>query len=60
MGSLLDFPRGGERVLRLNITGDTLMHSGIREIAERYRDIDLCLIHLGGRHQGGDGDAGLA
>jgi L-ascorbate metabolism protein UlaG (beta-lactamase superfamily) len=48
MGSLLDFVRGGQRLLRLYITGDTLMHDGIGEIAERFGDIDLCLIHLGG------------
>jgi L-ascorbate metabolism protein UlaG (beta-lactamase superfamily) len=48
MGSLLDFSRGGHRRLRLYITGDTLMHDGIREIAQRFGDIDLCLIHLGG------------
>jgi L-ascorbate metabolism protein UlaG (beta-lactamase superfamily) len=48
MGSLLDFFRGGQRLLRLYITGDTLMHEGIHRIAERYGDIDLCLIHLGG------------
>jgi L-ascorbate metabolism protein UlaG (beta-lactamase superfamily) len=47
MGSLPDFSRGGRR-LRLYITGDTLMHEGIRDIAERFGDIDLCLIHLGG------------
>jgi L-ascorbate metabolism protein UlaG (beta-lactamase superfamily) len=48
MGALLDFSRGGQRLLRLYITGDTLMHDGIRAIAERFGDIDLCLIHLGG------------
>src|SRR5438045_1488276 len=48
MGSLLDFSRDGQRLLRLYITGDTLMHDGIRDIAERFGDIDLCLIHLGG------------
>jgi L-ascorbate metabolism protein UlaG (beta-lactamase superfamily) len=48
MGTLLDFSRGGQRLLRLYITGDTLMHDGIRDIAERFGDIDLCLIHLGG------------
>jgi L-ascorbate metabolism protein UlaG (beta-lactamase superfamily) len=48
MGSLLDFSRGGQRLLRLYITGDTLMHDGIGDIAERFGDIDLCLIHLGG------------
>jgi L-ascorbate metabolism protein UlaG (beta-lactamase superfamily) len=48
MGSLLDFSRGGHRLLRLYITGDTLMHDGIGQIAKRCGDIDLCLIHLGG------------
>jgi len=48
MGSLLDFSRDGRRLLRMYITGDTLMHDGVREIGARYPDIDLCLIHLGG------------
>jgi L-ascorbate metabolism protein UlaG (beta-lactamase superfamily) len=48
MGSILDFSLAGERLLRLYITGDTLMHGGIGEIARRFSDIDLCLIHLGG------------
>lgn len=48
MGSVLDFSRGGQRLLRLYITGDTLLHDGINAIAERFTDIDLCLIHLGG------------
>jgi L-ascorbate metabolism protein UlaG (beta-lactamase superfamily) len=48
MGSVLDFSQAGQRVLRLYITGDTLLHSGIGAIARRFADIDLCLIHLGG------------
>jgi L-ascorbate metabolism protein UlaG (beta-lactamase superfamily) len=48
MGSVLDFSLGGQRLLRLYVTGDTLMHGGIRAIAERFPGIDLCLIHLGG------------
>jgi L-ascorbate metabolism protein UlaG (beta-lactamase superfamily) len=48
MGSVLDFSRDGQRLLRLYITGDTLLHDGINAIAERFTDIDLCLIHLGG------------
>lgn len=48
MGSVLDFSRGGLRRLRLYITGDTLLHDGINAIAQRFADIDLCLIHLGG------------
>jgi L-ascorbate metabolism protein UlaG (beta-lactamase superfamily) len=48
MGSMLDFSRGGQRILRIYITGDTLMYDGINAIARRFPDIDLCLIHLGG------------
>jgi L-ascorbate metabolism protein UlaG (beta-lactamase superfamily) len=48
MGSLLDFYRDGNRLLRMYITGDTLMHGGIHDIAARCGEIDLCLIHLGG------------
>jgi L-ascorbate metabolism protein UlaG (beta-lactamase superfamily) len=48
MGSVLDFSRGGQRLLRLYITGDTLMHDGIGAIAERFAGVDMCLIHLGG------------
>jgi L-ascorbate metabolism protein UlaG (beta-lactamase superfamily) len=48
MGSLLDFSRDGNRLLRVYITGDTLMHGGIHDIAARFGEIDLCLIHLGG------------
>jgi L-ascorbate metabolism protein UlaG (beta-lactamase superfamily) len=53
MGVLLDFSRNGQRVLRVYITGDTLMYEGILEIADRFQDIDLCLIHLGGAKIGG-------
>jgi L-ascorbate metabolism protein UlaG (beta-lactamase superfamily) len=53
MGTLLDFSRGGQRMLRMYITGPTLMHDGIIEIADRFTDIDLCLIHLGGTKVGG-------
>jgi L-ascorbate metabolism protein UlaG (beta-lactamase superfamily) len=53
MGSVLDFSRDGQRLLRLYITGDTLMHDGIGAIAQRFPDIDLCLIHLGGTRVGG-------
>jgi L-ascorbate metabolism protein UlaG (beta-lactamase superfamily) len=48
MGSLLDFSRSGRRLLRMYVTGDTLMHGGIGAIAGRFPGIDLCLIHLGG------------
>jgi L-ascorbate metabolism protein UlaG (beta-lactamase superfamily) len=48
MGSLITARVGGRAVLRLYITGDTLVHDGIAAIAERYPSIDLCLLHLGG------------
>lgn len=53
MGSLLDFSRAGQRLMRLYITGDTLMYDGIHEVARRCPDIDLCLIHLGGTRMAG-------
>jgi L-ascorbate metabolism protein UlaG (beta-lactamase superfamily) len=53
MGSVLDFYRDGQRLRRVYVTGDTLMHGGINAIAERFPDIDLCLIHLGGTRVAG-------
>lgn len=53
MGSMLEFSDGGELRLRLYITGDTLLHDRLHEIPERYPDIDLCLIHLGGTRVAG-------
>jgi L-ascorbate metabolism protein UlaG (beta-lactamase superfamily) len=48
MGSLLDFSATPGRALRMYISGDTLVHEELHEIARRYRDIDLGLFHLGG------------
>ena len=49
MGSMLEFQtRTGNTLLRLYITGDTLMHEQLQEIPQRYPDIDLALLHLGG------------
>jgi L-ascorbate metabolism protein UlaG (beta-lactamase superfamily) len=49
MGSLLEFETAeGRRLLRIYVTGDTLVHDRIREIRARYADIDLALLHLGG------------
>ena len=49
MGSMLEFGGAGDDVrLRLYITGDTLVHKRLREIPERFPDIDLGLFHLGG------------
>ncbi len=49
MGSMLDFQTmRGERLLRMYITGDTLVYDDIEEIPRRFPDVDLALFHLGG------------
>ncbi|GGV22218.1 MBL fold metallo-hydrolase [Streptomyces griseoflavus] len=49
MGSLLEFgDRSGTVRLVLYLTGDTLMYDGLREIARRFPDIHLAVLHLGG------------
>lgn len=49
MGSMLDFSYGdGAVLLRLYITGDTLLFDKLKEIPRRYPEIDLMLLHLGG------------
>ncbi|MFC7644725.1 MBL fold metallo-hydrolase [Streptosporangium lutulentum] len=49
MGSMLEFGRdGGHTDLRLCISGDTLMDGCLAEIPERFPDIDLGIVHLGG------------
>jgi L-ascorbate metabolism protein UlaG (beta-lactamase superfamily) len=49
MGSLLEFETdAGDLLLRMYVTGDTLVYEGLREVRHRYRDIDLALLHLGG------------
>lgn len=46
MGSLIEV--GTEPRFRLYISGDTLVTDDLREIPQRYKNIDLMLIHLGG------------
>jgi L-ascorbate metabolism protein UlaG (beta-lactamase superfamily) len=49
MGSMLEFGSGASGVLfRMYITGDTLVFDDIREIPQRFPDIHLALLHLGG------------
>ncbi|MDS0299939.1 MBL fold metallo-hydrolase [Halogeometricum sp. S1BR25-6] len=51
MGSVLEFrPAGaGEGTsFRLFVSGDTVMYDELEEIPERFPDIDLALLHLGG------------
>jgi L-ascorbate metabolism protein UlaG (beta-lactamase superfamily) len=48
MGSMLEFGGHGGPIMRLYITGDTLIHKRLHEIPGRYPDIHLALLHLGG------------
>lgn len=48
MGSVVDLLRGGRRVLRLYVTGDTLFRPYLREVRERAPGIDAMVTHLGG------------
>jgi len=54
MGSMLEFatPRG--RVgPRIYVSGDTLVYEQLRAIPDRYPEIDLALLHLGGTRVAG-------
>jgi len=48
MGSIVDVSHRETRRWRLYITGDTLVHDGLQEIARRCPGIDCCVLHLGG------------
>ncbi|MFD4130520.1 MBL fold metallo-hydrolase [Streptomyces globisporus] len=49
MGSMLEFgPKGGPVRLRIYISGDTLLFDGLDEIAGRYPDTNVAVVHLGG------------
>ena len=49
MGSVLDFETGEtNRLLRLYISGDTLLIDDLNEIPKRFPEIDLGIFHLGG------------
>lgn len=49
MGSMLEFQTAtGKTTFRLYITGDTLVYDQIKQIPQRYPEIDLALLHLGG------------
>lgn len=62
--SLLEFRRPGRPTYRIYLSGDTLMHSDLEQIPERFPDIDLAVLHLGGTRVLGvtvtmDGPAGV-
>lgn len=49
MGSLVAFKKaGGEKDYNLYISGDTLYYDELKEIHEKYPQINLALVHLGG------------
>jgi L-ascorbate metabolism protein UlaG (beta-lactamase superfamily) len=48
MGSVLDFEREGENLLRLYISGDTLVIDELNEIPKRFPGVDIGIFHLGG------------
>lgn len=49
MGSMLEFQNSARQTkFRIYITGDTLVYEKLSEIPQRYPDIDLALLHLGG------------
>ncbi len=48
MGSVLDLERGGQRALRVYVTGDTLNVPELRTVRDRFPDVDVMVAHLGG------------
>ena len=48
MGSLLEITSPDAPPLRIYLSGDTLVYDDLREIATRYPDLDLGVLHLGG------------
>src|SRR5215213_5170474 len=48
MGSVLDVTTADGGTSRIYITGDTLVIDELREIPQRFPDIDIALLHLGG------------
>ncbi len=49
MGSMLEFQNNaGNTLVRLYISGDTLLFEDLQQIPQQYPDIDLAMLHLGG------------
>lgn len=48
MGSVIELMRGDTTPLRVYITGDTLFRAELREVVERFPNLDAMVIHLGG------------
>ena len=48
MGSILEFTQSDQVLLRLYISGDTLLFDDLQDINKHYAYIDQALVHLGG------------
>ena len=48
MGTLLELERPGRAPFRLYLSGDTLTGDHLDEVARRFPDIDVAVVHLGG------------
>jgi L-ascorbate metabolism protein UlaG (beta-lactamase superfamily) len=48
MGSMVEFIQQDQLLLRIYITGDTLVYEGLREITRRYGYLDQAILQLGG------------
>lgn len=48
MGSIVELERAGTTLSRFYITGDTPYRPALREITERFPELDGMIIHLGG------------
>jgi L-ascorbate metabolism protein UlaG (beta-lactamase superfamily) len=48
MGSVVELASGGDVLLRLYITGDTVFRPWLREVHERFGPLDAVVAHLGG------------
>lgn len=49
MGSMLEFENAsGQALVRIYVTGDTLLFEALEEIPRRYPNIDIGIFHLGG------------
>jgi L-ascorbate metabolism protein UlaG (beta-lactamase superfamily) len=64
MGSMLEFMQSDHILLRLYISGDTLVIDELKEIRKRYAYLDQAILHLGGTRALGilvtmDGEQGV-
>ena len=49
MGSLVEFAGpDGRTAVRLYVTGDTMLVPAVRDVARRFPDLDVAVVHLGG------------